>query len=66
MAQARLLTVYKVEGELSLSSLATHRLENRSRAMFFDVTVPYVDSPNGQDDASERRTADLVVRLVIG
>lgn len=62
MAQARLLTIYKVEGELSFSSLATYRIENRSRDLFFDVTVPYVDSPHGTDGEVERRTAGLVDR----
>lgn len=60
MAQARLLTIYKVEDEGSLESLPTYRIENRSKDLFFDVTVPYVDSPNGADGEVERRTADLV------
>ncbi|MFE2995022.1 hypothetical protein ACFXG4_08425 [Nocardia sp. NPDC059246] len=62
MAQARLLTIYKVEGENSISSLATYRIENRSKDLFFDVTVPYVDSPYGSDAGIERRTADLVAQ----
>ncbi|MDZ7914898.1 MAG: hypothetical protein U5O16_24200 [Rhodococcus sp. (in: high G+C Gram-positive bacteria)] len=61
MAQARLMTVYKVEGERSIDSLPTYRIENRSKETFFDVTVPYVDSPYGADDKIERRNADLVV-----
>lgn len=60
MAQARLLTIYKVEDENSFASLATYRIENRSKDLFFDVTVPYVDSPYGSDAGIERRTADLV------
>ena len=62
MAQARLLVVCKVEGANSLASLATYRIENRSKDLFFDVTVPFVDSPNGPQSALERRTADLVAR----
>lgn len=62
MAQARLLTIYKVEGEHSISSLPTYRIENRSKDLFFDVTVPYVDSPNGSDAGIERRTADLLAQ----
>ncbi|MBF6548701.1 hypothetical protein [Nocardia brasiliensis] len=62
MAQARLLIIYKVEDEHSFSSLATYRIENRSKDLFFDVTVPYVDSPYGSDAGIERRTADLVAR----
>lgn len=59
MAQARLLTIYKVKGERSLESLPTYRIENRSKDVFFDVTVPYVESPNGVHGEVERRTADL-------
>ncbi|MFJ1460928.1 hypothetical protein [Nocardia sp. N2S4-5] len=62
MAQARLLIIYKVEDEHSISSLATYRIENRSKDLFFDVSVPYVDSPYGSDEGVERRTADLVAR----
>ncbi|MGF0320226.1 hypothetical protein [Nocardia fluminea] len=62
MAQARLLTIYKVEGEHSISSLATYRIDNRSKNLFFDVTVPYVDSPYGSDAGVERRTPDLVAQ----
>nr|WP_279164325.1 hypothetical protein [Rhodococcus erythropolis] len=63
MAQARLLTIYKVEDEHSISSLPTYRIENRSKDLFFDVTVPYVDSPNGDaDNKIERRTAGLVAQ----
>lgn len=62
MAQARLLVIYKVEGEQSISSLATYRIENRSRDLFFDVTVPFVDSPYGSGDEVERRTLDLVAQ----
>ena len=62
MAQARLLAIYKVEDEWSLSSLATYRVENRSNEMFFDVTVPFVDSPHGQDGEVERRTAEIVAQ----
>ncbi|MDV6297241.1 MULTISPECIES: hypothetical protein [Rhodococcus] len=62
MAQARLLIIYKVEDEHSIPSLATYRIENRSRDFFFDVTVPYVDSPYGSDASIECRTADLVAQ----
>lgn len=62
MAQARLLTIYKVEGEHSISSLPSYRIENRSKDLLFDVTVPCVDSPNGLDAEVERRTADLVAQ----
>lgn len=62
MAQARLLSIYKVEGEHSISSLASYRIENRSKDWFFDVTVPYVDSPNGSDGGIECRTPDLVAQ----
>ncbi|QIX48229.1 hypothetical protein [Rhodococcus sp. DMU1] len=62
MAQARLLIIYKVEGAHSISSLATYRIENRSKDFFFDVTVPYVDSPYGSDASIECRTADLVAQ----
>lgn len=61
MAQARLLIIYKVEAEGSLSSLPTYRIENRSKDWFFDVTVPFVDSPNGAYGI-ERRTAELVAK----
>ncbi len=62
MAQARLLTIYKVEDELSLASLPTYRIENRSKDTFFDVLVPYVEAPNGADGELEHRTADLVAQ----
>lgn len=62
MAQARLLVVYKVEGPHTISSLATYRIENRSKELFFDVTVPFVDSPDGSEAGFERRTADLVAQ----
>ena len=62
MAQARLLTIYKVEAEDSISSLATYRIENRSKDVFFDVTVPFVDSPNGSERKIERRTAEMVAQ----
>lgn len=60
MAQARLLIVYKVEIPGGIQSLATFRIENRSKDVFFDVSVPFVDSPHGTDDGYERRTPDLV------
>lgn len=60
MAQARLMAIYKVEGEHSLESLPTYRIENRSKDTFFDVTVPFVESPNGANNEVEHRTADLV------
>jgi hypothetical protein len=62
MAQARLLVVYKVEGTQSISSLATYRIENRSKDLFFDVSVPFVDSPDGSQAGFERRTAELVAQ----
>ena len=62
MAQARLLIIYKVEDENSTASLATYRIENRSKDLFFDVTVPYVDSPDGSDAGIEHRTAELVAQ----
>lgn len=62
MAQARLLSIYKVEDGRSLPSLPTFRIENRSKDLFFDVTVPYVDSPYGPDNSLERRTAELVAQ----
>ncbi|MDI9928684.1 hypothetical protein [Rhodococcus sp. IEGM 1341] len=62
MAQARLLTIYKVEGELSLESLPTYRIENRSKDTFFDVSVPFVEAPNGADGEVEHRTAELVAK----
>ncbi len=60
MAQARLLVIYKVEMPGGISSLATFRIENRSKDVFFDVSVPFVDSPYGPDGNYERRTHDLV------
>ena len=60
MAQARLLVIYKVEMPDGVSSLATFRIENRSQEQFFDVSVPFVDSPNGPGGQIERRTPDLV------
>ncbi|TXI56465.1 hypothetical protein [Mycolicibacterium mageritense] len=62
MAQARLLIIHKVEDPDSISSLATYRLENRSKDLFFDVTVPFVDSPNGSPVGIERRTAALAAQ----
>lgn len=62
MAQARLLVIYKIESEHSIESLATYRVENRSKDFFFDVTVPFVDSPDDSAAGFERRTADLVAR----
>lgn len=59
MAQARLLVIYKVEMPGGIESLATFRIENRSKDVFFDVSVPFVDSPYGSD-GYERRTPDLV------
>ena len=60
MAQARLLTIYRVESELSLETLPTYRIENRSKDTFFDVVVPSVEAPNGADGEIEHRTAKLV------
>jgi hypothetical protein len=60
MAQARLLTIYKVEIPDSISSLATYRIENRSHDYFFDVTVPFADSPDQSNAGFERRTPELV------
>jgi hypothetical protein len=61
MAQARLLVIYKVEMPAGIESLATFRIENRSKDVFFDMSVPYVDSPDdGSDNGYERRTPDLV------
>lgn len=62
MAQARLLSIYKVEDENSVSTLPTYRIENRSKDLFFDVTVPYVDAPYVEGEGLERRTADKVAR----
>lgn len=62
MSQARLLTIYKVEDARSLPSLPTYRIENRSKDLFFDVTVPHVDSPYEDGAALERRTAELVAQ----
>lgn len=59
MAQARLLVIFKVEPD-SIQSLASFRIENRSKDLFFDVTVPFVDSPDRSQAGYERRTADLV------
>lgn len=58
MSQARLLSIYKVEDQNSLSTLPEYRIENRSKDWFFDVTVPYVYSPNGVAGI-ECRTATL-------
>ncbi|MBI5337086.1 MAG: hypothetical protein HZB45_05310 [Mycolicibacterium rufum] len=60
MAQARLLVIYKVDMPDGISSLATFRIENRSQEKFFDVSVPFVDSPHGTGGQIERRTPDLV------
>lgn len=60
MAQARLLVIYKVDMPNGLSSLATFRIENRSKDVFFDVSVPQVDAPNDLDSGYERRTPALV------
>ncbi|KAA0102596.1 hypothetical protein CIW47_24530 [Mycolicibacterium sp. P1-5] len=60
MAQARLLTIYKIEIPNGLMSLASFRIENRSKDVFFDVTVPFADSPCDVDGTLERRTPDLV------
>ncbi|ORB07506.1 hypothetical protein BST30_06025 [Mycobacterium mantenii] len=60
MAQARLLVIFKVEMPGGLESLATFRVENRSKDLFFDVTVPYVDSPDNSAAGFERRTPELV------
>ncbi|MGY4652491.1 hypothetical protein [Mycobacterium sp. URHB0021] len=60
MAQARLLVIYKVDVPGGIQSLATFRIENRSKDVFFDVSVPFVDSPYGADGGIERRTPDLV------
>lgn len=54
MAQARLLTIFKVERPKVPQSLATFRIENRSKDVFFDVKVPFVDCPYG--GTIERRT----------
>lgn len=60
MAQARLLVIYKVQMQSGIESLATFRIENRSKDVFFDVSVPYVDAPTDSGDGYERRTTDLV------
>jgi hypothetical protein len=60
MAQARLLVIYKVEMPDGVESLATFRIENRSKDVFFDVSVPFVDAPCDSDTGYERRTPDLV------
>ncbi|WP_145238435.1 MULTISPECIES: hypothetical protein [Nocardiaceae] len=43
MAQARLLTIYRVERPDMPASFVFFRVENRSNDRFFDVFVPYVD-----------------------
>jgi len=60
MAQARLLVIYKVEMPNGIESLATFRIENRSKDVFFDVSVPFVDSPTDSSTGYERRTPELV------
>lgn len=60
MAQARLLVIYKVDIPGGIESLPSFRIENRSKDVFFDVSVPFVDSPHGSDGGYERRTPDLV------
>lgn len=60
MAQARLLVIYKVDMPGGIQSLATFRIENRSKDVFFDVSVPFVDSPHGAASGIERRTPHLV------
>ncbi|MGV0583717.1 hypothetical protein ABQE45_08220 [Mycobacteroides chelonae] len=58
MAQARLLTIFRVERPDVPQSLVTFRIENRSKEVFFDVKVPFVDCP--YSGTTERRTPELV------
>ena len=60
MAQARLLTIYKVAMPNVPQSLATFRISNRSKDVFFDVKVPFVECPHGPDGVMERRTRERV------
>lgn len=61
MAQARMLTVFRVNIEGAISGLNTFRIENRSKEYFFDVHVPAIEYPNSSGDGIERRTPELVM-----
>lgn len=56
MAQARLLTMYRVETPTVPRSMVTYRIENRSNDIFFDVTVPYVERLGDSDGGFGRTT----------
>jgi hypothetical protein len=61
MAQARMLTVFRVNIPGALSGINTFRVENRSQQYFFDVHVPFIEYPNSAGDDIERRTPELVM-----
>lgn len=61
MAQARMLTVFRVSIPGALSGLNTFRVENRSKEYFFDVHVPFIEYLNSSGDGIERRTPELVM-----
>jgi hypothetical protein len=58
MAQARLLIIYRVETPTIPRSMVTYRIENRSKDIFFDVSVPYVDRQNDSGDGMGRTTPE--------
>ena len=60
MAQARLLTVYKVDIAGAFPGIATFRIENRSQECVFDVQVPFADVPSDSGSDVERRTSETV------
>jgi hypothetical protein len=60
MAQARLLTVYKVDIPGAFPGLATFRIENHSQQCVFDVQVPFADVPIDPGSGVERRTPEAV------
>lgn len=56
MAQARLLMIYRVLTPTVPRSMVTFRIENRSKDVFFDVSVPFVDRQNDSNPDLGRTT----------
>jgi hypothetical protein len=60
MAQARLLIIYEVDVRHQPASYRFYRIDNRSKDLFFDVGVPYVERYRGPETETDRLTPESV------
>lgn len=58
MAQARLLIVYQVDMPTQPQSFRFYRIDNRSKDMFFDVTVPFAERYSNSSAEPDLLTPD--------